>query len=249
MGHKSKYWFLTHFLACERRPLNYVATPWQTPRQAWIEVLPEQYDETEYITHNNTFLVISFISQVPHSDVAVQFKKLLLERYLLGYYDVSVKRRWISPDSKVSGANMGPIWGRQGPGGPHVGFMNFVIRVIRFVSKAPHQLCTAHNETDKYTESGCKIMVTTIACTACFSAKTNKTNMKVCIELQRNTEAGVPKSANPFSGSVVRKCLKGSTPETHVRLWSLWTVTGTVYTSWVVFNYSHRKCVNMVCIF
>ena len=31
------------------------------------------------------------------------------------------------PDSKVHGANMGPFWGRQGPGGPHVGPMNFVI--------------------------------------------------------------------------------------------------------------------------
>ena len=31
------------------------------------------------------------------------------------------------PDSKVHGANMGPIWGRQAPGGPHVGPMNFVI--------------------------------------------------------------------------------------------------------------------------
>ena len=29
------------------------------------------------------------------------------------------------PDSKVRGANMGPIWGRQDPGGPHVGPMNF----------------------------------------------------------------------------------------------------------------------------
>ena len=27
----------------------------------------------------------------------------------------------------VHGANMGPIWGRQGPGGPHVGPMNFAI--------------------------------------------------------------------------------------------------------------------------
>ena len=26
-----------------------------------------------------------------------------------------------SPDSKVYGASMGPIWGRQDPGGPHVG--------------------------------------------------------------------------------------------------------------------------------
>ena len=31
------------------------------------------------------------------------------------------------PISKLHGANMGPIWGRQDPGGPHVGPMNFVI--------------------------------------------------------------------------------------------------------------------------
>ena len=33
------------------------------------------------------------------------------------------------PDSKVRGANMGSIWGRQDPGGPHVGPMNFAIWV------------------------------------------------------------------------------------------------------------------------
>ena len=32
-----------------------------------------------------------------------------------------------NPDSKVHGANVGPIWGRQDPGGPHVGPMNFAI--------------------------------------------------------------------------------------------------------------------------
>ena len=31
------------------------------------------------------------------------------------------------PDSIVHGANMGPIWGWQDPGGPHVGPMNFAI--------------------------------------------------------------------------------------------------------------------------
>ena len=35
----------------------------------------------------------------------------------------------IYPDSKVYGANMGPIWGRQDPGGPHVGPMNLAIWV------------------------------------------------------------------------------------------------------------------------
>ena len=32
-----------------------------------------------------------------------------------------------NPESKVHGANMGPIWGRQNPGGPYVGPMNFAI--------------------------------------------------------------------------------------------------------------------------
>ena len=38
-----------------------------------------------------------------------------------------LKEQVSGPDSKVHGANMGPIWGRQDPGGPHVGPMNFAI--------------------------------------------------------------------------------------------------------------------------
>ena len=34
------------------------------------------------------------------------------------------------PDSKVHGANMGPIWGRQDPGGLHVGPKNLAIWVV-----------------------------------------------------------------------------------------------------------------------
>ena len=37
------------------------------------------------------------------------------------------------PDSKVHVAIMGPIWGRQGPGGPHVGPTNFAIRVMTLI--------------------------------------------------------------------------------------------------------------------
>ena len=32
-----------------------------------------------------------------------------------------------TPDSKVHGANLGPIWGWQNPGGPHVGPVNIAI--------------------------------------------------------------------------------------------------------------------------
>ena len=31
------------------------------------------------------------------------------------------------PDSKIHGANVGPTWGRQDPGGPHVGHRNLAI--------------------------------------------------------------------------------------------------------------------------
>ena len=34
----------------------------------------------------------------------------------------------MSPDSKVHGANLGPIWSRQDPVGPHVGPMNYLGR-------------------------------------------------------------------------------------------------------------------------
>ena len=34
------------------------------------------------------------------------------------------------PDTKVHGVNMEPIWGRQDPGGPHVGPMNFTIWAV-----------------------------------------------------------------------------------------------------------------------
>ena len=48
----------------------------------------------------------------------------LFDHYFLSRPQFIVQR---DPDSKVHGANMGPIWGRQDPAGPHVGPMNFAI--------------------------------------------------------------------------------------------------------------------------
>ena len=45
---------------------------------------------------------------------------------LVPSYDAPL-RLWSNPDSKVHGANMGPIWGRQDPSGPHIGPMDFAI--------------------------------------------------------------------------------------------------------------------------
>ena len=37
------------------------------------------------------------------------------------------RRNIAIPDRKVHGANMGPAWGRQDPGGPHVDHTNLAI--------------------------------------------------------------------------------------------------------------------------
>ena len=47
----------------------------------------------------------------------------------------------ISPDSKIYGANMGPTWGRQDPGGPHIGHMNFAIWVVLLLDMKKTHWC------------------------------------------------------------------------------------------------------------
>ena len=56
------------------------------------------------------------------------FNEILIKNHTFSFKKIYLK---MSPHSKVHGANMGPIWGRQDPGGSKVGPMNFAIWVIR----------------------------------------------------------------------------------------------------------------------
>ena len=58
-----------------------------------------------------------------------------------------IGRCMIIPDSKAHGANMGPIWGRQDPGGPHVGSMNFAIWDVEVLLCMANALHTAGKQT------------------------------------------------------------------------------------------------------
>ena len=49
------------------------------------------------------------------------------------------------PDNKVHGANMGPNWDRQDPGGPHVGPMNFAIWGVFFIRYATEKIYQSKN--------------------------------------------------------------------------------------------------------
>ena len=59
------------------------------------------------------------------------------------------KTKWLdveyNPDSKAHGANMGPICGRQNPGGPHVGPKNFAIWVNNVRSVSDEAKCKTRN--------------------------------------------------------------------------------------------------------
>ena len=75
-----------------------------------------------YVTpvHNNLSPVIHsyFVPISPHEGKKDKFTaKIVLRPF---------------PDSKIHGANVGPTWGHQDPGGPHVGHMNLAIWVIYF---------------------------------------------------------------------------------------------------------------------
>ena len=59
----------------------------------------------------------------------------------------------VYPDKKVRGANMGPIWGPQDPGGSHVGPINCPIwLIIQLAGKIDGRIWI--NESHKFTEMG-----------------------------------------------------------------------------------------------
>ena len=65
----------------------------------------------------------------------------------------------VNPDSKVHGPNMGPIWVRQDPGGPHVGHMNLAIWVryshrCKILRATQQQRSTDDNRSAERLENG-----------------------------------------------------------------------------------------------
>ena len=70
-----------------------------------------------------------------HSNVFYIAHVLLIPFNYCSYFSriVDIDRVLVIPDSKVHGAHMGLTWGRQDPGGPHVGHVNLSIWDIAHV--------------------------------------------------------------------------------------------------------------------
>ena len=84
-----------------------------------------QYIEQIQVRKRIVLLIVSTKKKV--GDVLVHYMARSSAAVLLTVLDILFFFCGESPDSRVHGANMGPIWGRQDPGGPHVGPMNFAI--------------------------------------------------------------------------------------------------------------------------
>ena len=92
-----------------------------------LGAIPQQIPQLPITKLEN--LVIYFYSNLPRGNklttVRVQHKNSFIRS--LPYILV---QKYIYPDSKVHGANMGHTWVLSAPDGPHVGPMNLAIRVF-----------------------------------------------------------------------------------------------------------------------
>ena len=128
----------------ECRQICHISDRWNAFK--WITVGPIDffYSETRPFSPNeaindNLNLVLIYTSMYNYGDGVSIFiwqdvKTEIDSNLTSGTHVIICSSPWNSttrmgyiPDSKVHGTNMGPTWGQQDPGGPHVGHMNFTI--------------------------------------------------------------------------------------------------------------------------
>ena len=117
----------------------------QKSQQIWKPEKDSQteMDDNKTMSYHLKLLIIVFLDVLSLSGLLLLLLKCIV---VLGYCqsnNTGLNDGWMLcginyPDSKVHGANMEPIWGRQDPGGSHVGPMNIVIWVLKLGYKSGH---------------------------------------------------------------------------------------------------------------
>ena len=90
-------------------------------RDLFIDIIqgycPDAGTITRLQERNTTMLVL-----------CVYINRFAMQHVLYFIFQLPSRRSINTPDNNVRGANIGPTWGRQDPGGPHVGPINLVRR-------------------------------------------------------------------------------------------------------------------------
>ena len=112
---------------------------------------------THSIAHNisHGFIVCVLVDTSTHKKKTIKCKP---RTYLMGYIYSAI--RWLDtsvPDNKVHGAYMGPTWGRQDPGGPHVGHTNIAIWGANYHTHSLKRKC---HHVDEFSNTDCTISLT-----------------------------------------------------------------------------------------
>ena len=93
--------------------------------------MPVDYSSPLDIDHNAILVRLSYTRTARNQCCKmIPAQCLLVHSYKVHIWNKGESNEfleWIIPDSKVHGANMGPIWDQQDPGGTHVGPMNYAI--------------------------------------------------------------------------------------------------------------------------
>ena len=108
-------------VSCQKGPTCH-AYPWQ--------IGPFWQDTLNMFTCSQLALSTCRPRYLPHGKINMWYLCILWKHkgdYVTQHDPIPKAQINAIPDSKVHGANMGPIWGRQDPGGPHVGPMNFAV--------------------------------------------------------------------------------------------------------------------------
>ena len=102
------------------------------------------YTRVQFVLYNMICIFILFFMHldvwfISQTSIHIWYRSAVYSQYHNVVYNAY-------PDSKVRGANMAPIWGRQDPGGSHVGPMNFAIWVCFIMYVVRDYLINEYNQ-------------------------------------------------------------------------------------------------------
>ena len=133
--HHRKSWFVFKWLLASQHVCWHVVDPatlrWRhNGRDSVTIIYSTVYSDTDQRKHQSSASLV-FVWGIHRGQVNSPHK-WPVTRKMFPFDDVitNTSGGWQDfPDNKVHGANMGPTWDRQDPGGPHVGHINLVIGV------------------------------------------------------------------------------------------------------------------------
>ena len=127
--HSRGWWF--EMLSCPLYIITSLSLVHQLTRPSLVQIMAYHMFSTKPLTEPKlTYYELELWEQIwlkSESKFKTSYWKNKFENVNYEIPAILFRHQYVCPDCKVHGENMGSIWGREDPDGPHVGPMNFVI--------------------------------------------------------------------------------------------------------------------------